>query len=80
MVPSVQRNLRCLALAVAAGLPILLEGPVGCGKTSLVEHLAMVTGRRTTPHLMKIQLGEQTDSKVMDLKEVSSSLLRKVFF
>ncbi len=64
-VPSSQRNLHSLAIAVASGNPVLLEGPVGSGKTSLVEHLAEMTGRIGTPHLLKVQLGDQTDSKVM---------------
>ena len=67
-VPSMQRNLRSLALAVAVGAPVLLQGPVGCGKTALVEHLATLTGRSRAPHLLKVQLGDQTDSKVSNLK------------
>lgn len=63
-VESTVSHLRSLALAVASGNPVLLQGPVGCGKTSLVEHLAQVTGRQKSPALMKIQLGDQTDSKV----------------
>lgn len=43
---------------------VLLEGPIGCGKTSLVEHLAAMTGREEAPQLLKVQLGDQTDSKV----------------
>ncbi|XP_035827114.1 midasin [Aplysia californica] len=64
-VASTQHHLRSLALAVSAGSPVLLQGPVGCGKTSLVEHLAGLTGRRGVPHLIKIQLGDQTDSKAL---------------
>ena len=71
-VPSTQSNLRCLALAVSAGKPVLLEGAVGCGKTALVEHLAHVTARSATPQIMKIQLGDQTDSKVRLGYETSS--------
>jgi MoxR-like ATPase len=37
-------NLKSLALAVASGRGICLQGPVGSGKTSLVEHLALLTG------------------------------------
>ncbi|XP_060072903.1 midasin-like [Ylistrum balloti] len=62
---SLDNNLRSLALAVSAGSPVLLQGPVGSGKTSLVEHLAQLTGRVKSPHLMKIQLGDQTDSKAL---------------
>ncbi|CAH1798613.1 unnamed protein product, partial [Owenia fusiformis] len=64
-VDSTQRNLRSLSLAVAVGSPVLLQGPVGSGKTALVEHLAALTGRMKTPHLIKVQLGDQTDSKAL---------------
>jgi midasin len=43
--------------------PILLEGVTGCGKTSLVDELARVTGNSQS--LLKIHLGDQTDSKVL---------------
>lgn len=65
-VPSMMANLRSLTLAVAAGSPVLLQGPVGCGKTSLVQHLAQRVGRNRAPEFMKIQLGDQTDSKVRE--------------
>ena len=64
MVDSTRNNLHSLVLAVAAGSGVLLEGPVGCGKTSLVECLAAMTGRSGPPSLLKVQLGDQTDSKV----------------
>ncbi|KAH8389019.1 hypothetical protein KR200_005635 [Drosophila serrata] len=38
-------NLRSIALGVAAAKPICLSGPVGCGKTTLIEFLARKTGR-----------------------------------
>lgn len=47
-----------------AGSAVMLEGPVGSGKTSLVECLAASVGRTSSPHLLKIQLGDQMDSKV----------------
>ena len=62
IVPSTSQHLRSLALAVTCGEPVLLQGPVGCGKTCLVEHLAAMAGHK----LVKIQLGDQTDSKVDD--------------
>lgn len=63
-VASTVNNLRRLELAVSDGLPVLLEGPIGCGKTSLVEHLAEKVGQTGSPQLMKLQLGDQMDSKV----------------
>uniref|UniRef100_A0A182WJD3 Midasin n=1 Tax=Anopheles minimus TaxID=112268 RepID=A0A182WJD3_9DIPT len=44
-VNSTKLNLRNLALGVSSGKAICLSGPVGSGKTSLVEYLAKVTGR-----------------------------------
>lgn len=67
LVDSTCRNLRRLALAVASQKPILLEGPIGCGKTALVEFMAAVTGRAKATEILKVQLGDQTDSKVRDL-------------
>ncbi|XP_041350636.1 midasin-like [Gigantopelta aegis] len=64
-VASMLNNLRSLALAVVSGNSVLLQGPVGSGKTSLVEHLGQVTGRSKSPDLLKIQLGDQTDSKTL---------------
>ncbi|XP_069866566.1 midasin isoform X1 [Dipodomys merriami] len=65
LVESVCKNLQTLAMAVASHHAVLLEGPIGCGKTSLVEYLAAMTGRRKPPQLLKVQLGDQTDSKML---------------
>ncbi|XP_061479315.1 midasin isoform X2 [Rhineura floridana] len=65
LVKSTCTNLQNLAMAVASQNAVLLEGPVGCGKTSLVEYLAAVTGRTKPPHILKVQLGDQTDSKTL---------------
>ena len=64
MVPSTVNNLHSLVLSVASGCGVLLEGPIGSGKTTLVEYVARATGRSSPPNFMKIQLGDQTDSKV----------------
>uniref|UniRef100_A0A8C2SW72 Midasin n=1 Tax=Coturnix japonica TaxID=93934 RepID=A0A8C2SW72_COTJA len=65
LVESACTNLQNLAIAVAFQSPILLEGPIGCGKTTLIEYLAAVTGRTKPPHILKVQLGDQTDSKTL---------------
>ncbi|XP_067273008.1 midasin [Pseudorasbora parva] len=65
LVDSTCQNLRRLAMAVASQKPILLEGPIGCGKTALVEYLAAVTGHDKAPDILKVQLGDQTDSKML---------------
>ncbi len=79
-VSSTRHNLHRLALAVAAGKPVLLEGPVGCGKTSLVEHLALLTGRQKMPQIIKVQLGDQTDSKVSGVACVAHDVSFHVLF
>ncbi|XP_013912735.1 PREDICTED: midasin-like, partial [Thamnophis sirtalis] len=65
LVDSVCAHLQNLAMAVSSQKAVLLEGPVGCGKTSLVEFLAALTGRTKPPHILKVQLGDQTDSKTL---------------
>ena len=71
-VPSMEENLRILALAAASRKCICLQGPVGCGKTAIVEHLAKITGHSSnytavneSADFLKIQLGDQTDSKML---------------
>ena len=51
-------------LSVASGSGDLLEGLIGSSKTALVEYVAKATGRSSSLEFMKIQLGDQTDSKV----------------
>ncbi|XP_063385869.1 midasin [Cydia fagiglandana] len=63
-VKSTVNNLRSLALAVASGKAVSLLGPVGSGKTCLVEHLAAITGRKGVA-FKKVQLGDQTDSRML---------------
>lgn len=63
-VSSTEDNLRSLALAVASRKCVCLQGPVGCGKTALVEYLAKVTGHGAS-NFIKVQLGDQTDSKML---------------
>ncbi|NXY90027.1 MDN1 protein, partial [Alcedo cyanopectus] len=65
LVESAFTHLQNLAMAVACRSPVLLEGPIGCGKTSLIEYLAAATGRAKPPHILKVQLGDQTDSKTL---------------
>ncbi|XP_054617732.1 midasin isoform X2 [Dunckerocampus dactyliophorus] len=65
LVDSTCLNLRRLALAVASQKPVLLEGPIGCGKTALVEMMAAITGHEKSQSFLKVQLGDQTDSKLL---------------
>ncbi|XP_011501204.1 PREDICTED: midasin-like [Ceratosolen solmsi marchali] len=63
-VPSMNENLRSLALAVASRKCICLQGVVGCGKTAIIEYLAKITGHGSSDFI-KVQLGDQTDSKML---------------
>lgn len=44
-VSSTAKNLQNVALGIGSGKPVCLSGPVGSGKTSLIEYLACKTGR-----------------------------------
>lgn len=63
-VPSMMKNLQSLAMAIGSRKCICLQGPVGCGKTALVEYLAKITGHDMS-NFVKVQLGDQTDSKML---------------
>ncbi|GCB61475.1 hypothetical protein scyTo_0011316 [Scyliorhinus torazame] len=65
LVASTYGYLQNLAIAVVSQNAVLLEGPIGCGKTTLVEYLAALTGRQKPPEFLKVQLGDQTDSKML---------------
>lgn len=66
-VDSTRINLRSLALGVSSGKAICLSGPVGCGKTTLVEYLARKVGR-LAPKLNEFQ---QFIEENQNLKTVS---------
>ncbi|KAB7497678.1 Midasin, partial [Armadillidium nasatum] len=63
--PSTLKNLESIALGISSNKPVLVEGLVGSGKTSLIAHVAALTGRRKAPEIIKIQLSDQTDSKTL---------------
>lgn len=64
-VKSTKSNLRKIALGIAANEAVCLQGPVGSGKTFLIEYLASKTGRILGENFIKVQLGDQTDSKML---------------
>ncbi|XP_063233945.1 LOW QUALITY PROTEIN: midasin-like [Bacillus rossius redtenbacheri] len=64
VVPTTRSNLRRLAVAVASGKAVCLAGPVGSGKTELVEQLARLTGRDSSV-FVKLQMSEEMDSKLL---------------
>nr|XP_023017788.1 midasin [Leptinotarsa decemlineata] len=64
-VPSTCNNLRKIALGLTLNRAVCLQGPVGSGKTSLLEYLALKTGRKLGENFIKLQLGDETDSKML---------------
>eukprot|EP00002_Diphylleia_rotans_P015670 TRINITY_DN3035_c0_g2_i1.p1 TRINITY_DN3035_c0_g2~~TRINITY_DN3035_c0_g2_i1.p1 ORF type:complete len:5322 (+),score=1048.10 TRINITY_DN3035_c0_g2_i1:101-16066(+) len=60
--PNASQNMESLILAVALRSPVLLKGPHSCGKTTIVEGLAHLTGNHD---LVKIHLGDHVDSKLL---------------
>lgn len=75
-VDSTRKNLRSLAMGISSGKAICVSGPVGSGKSSLVEHIAKRVGRiqpktdvlsekESSNGFLRIQLGENSDSKVL---------------
>jgi len=65
LVQSIKNNLRQISLSVSNATPVIVQGPVGSGKTSLIEYLAAAVGRHSVPHLTKVQMGDQVDSKAL---------------
>eukprot|EP00794_Sanderia_malayensis_P000583 gene583-1243_t len=55
--------LQGVIFSLTTGTPVLLEGELGTGKTVLLEYLAQMVGRASAPDILKLQLGDQTDSK-----------------
>ena len=61
--PSSVEKLETLLKAVQENRVVLVEGPGGCGKTTLVE--VLTRGVRDVAGCVTIFMGEQTDSKVL---------------
>ncbi|KRT79112.1 AAA protein, partial [Oryctes borbonicus] len=58
-------NSRKIAMGILSSKAINLLGPVGSGKSMLVEYVAEKTGRVLGEDFVKVQLGDQTDSKML---------------
>lgn len=61
--PTVKSNMQLLAEAMKCNTPIMLTGPLGAGKTSLVRNAARVLG--CDEQMLVLHLNEQTDAKLL---------------
>ncbi|BBM98800.1 midasin [Marchantia polymorpha subsp. ruderalis] len=59
---TVKKNLESVVLALSQRQPILLEGPIGAGKTLLIQELADLTGNSD---VVFVHLDDQMDSKTL---------------
>lgn len=83
-VSSTKANMRSIALGISSNKAICLSGPVGCGKTTLVEHLAKLTGRiapvafndETIPSTSNEQSKDPTESKKTSLKRAKNANIK----
>ena len=62
---SLSAAVKGLTFSLATKTPIIIEGELGTGKTSLLEYFAAMMGRNESSGILKLQLGDQTDSKVL---------------
>lgn len=53
---TVKKNLESVVLALSQRQPILLEGPIGSGKSSLIQELANLTGNSGANTLIAFQV------------------------
>jgi midasin len=60
-------NLRSVALGCASGKAICLSGPVGCGKTTLIEYLARKTGH-IAPKTQEVQKANEEKTLKLSTK------------
>ena len=64
MTPSLSNAIKVLTFSLTTKSPVIVEGELGTGKTALLEYFALLMGRNDSSEILKLQLGEQTDSKV----------------
>lgn len=64
---SLNAALKALTFSLTTKNPVIIEGDLGTGKTALLEYFATLMGRTESSEILKLQLGEQTDSKVYHL-------------
>ena len=77
--PSVQANMDTFAHALCGGRPILLEGPPGCGKSSMLRYFASLTGACVwgmgtllcpAPPSLSVRLGSVVPTSVVWLRHL----------
>ena len=62
--PSSAEALKAASQAIFEARPVLVDGPMGCGKTRLVEHLALtLEARQEFKDFHRIQMSDQTDAR-----------------
>jgi midasin len=49
--------------AIGANMPVMLDGPMGCGKTKLVEHIAKLAGRKEFERFHRVYMSDRTDGR-----------------
>ncbi|KAJ7552529.1 hypothetical protein O6H91_06G059200 [Diphasiastrum complanatum] len=62
LTPTIKKNLEALVLALSQKSPILLEGALGAGKSSLIYEVARLTGNYD---VIFIHLDDETDIKML---------------
>ena len=62
ILPSIENSFQQFVF-VAFAIPVLLEGPIACGKSSLISHRAKFTGRFSGN--VSVQISEQVDTKFL---------------
>ena len=61
--PSLEPAFKTVSRALFEAKPVLIQGPMGCGKTRIVEHLASLTNREEFVTFHRIQMSDQTDAR-----------------
>lgn len=73
-------NLRSIALGLSLNKPILVQGSMNSGKSTLINYLATLTGRNDPMQLMTIQISDQVDTKYLLGSYVCSNIPGEFLF
>lgn len=74
---STKTNMRSIALGISSEKAICLTGPVGCGKTTLVEHLAKLTGRIAPTSQIEEMMPTTSRETSMDTSKIQNKSLKR---